>query len=280
MGTHRTRTLSRNSKSRGFTLIEISVAMVISTMLVIFLVNLTLQATRLANKSDSNVNVFAKERRAFSSIVQDITRADMVLVQGKSPAGVNWGTDGTSTLVLRIPRTGGNFDYVIYRREAQAGVTGPNVLRLYQGTITGGVMSNSRLVDTVAENVRSFSLEYGAIDTFWGDWWTKSYTLRTLPLSPTTNFPITAVVGGSDRLADGYATRNGQIINITYAMKGGVTMDVSYPISPNITANSDGGNAASSVMVKLEVEPVWKDARQADRSKIIVLKSIASLRNR
>lgn len=274
---------------RGFTLVEMLVAVVVLAVVTITLLTFLVHSGRLAARNQNQATTTAKVRQSLERIVSDIEASDLVLKQYPPTGSPSIISDSGTGLILRQPRFDTNgqlladtFDVVIYRLVKPAKDNVPGSLKRYVGTITNGVASDALLDRIVLDNVIAMELGYTSCQQFAAAAGQDTFTLTENAYDPKTPCapPAQALVNGTDLLATGEATINKDSLVLKAPLAAASTIDLTMPINPSSTSMT--GGATGTTMVTISVTPLttWKTAAMTDAGQETTIMTSAYLRNR
>lgn len=247
---------------------------------------ITLGATRIARNVDTGTGIFSEARQGFELLNDDIQRSSGILTQFPPTGAATHSSNGTNTIILRIPRlnaqgdaVAGSWDIVIYRLVPVTGETGPFHLERLRASLVGGAPTPVIREQVVARSIANMSFRYIATDTFWGNSTAREFTLRLTPDANTPEHRNTIMVGGRDRASDGNATFVGNRVRFTFPPRNGVAVDVIYNADPAVRIGVDGLNAANSVHTVMRIRTRGNNASHVVSGRTVELSSRAIVRN-
>lgn len=272
---------------RGSSLVEIMVGLLIMSFALALVGNATIQSAQQMSKNQSVVDTATQARQTLAKMTGDINFADMCLAQ-YPPNGVSqFVADKTSTVIIRQPNFDGNGDpvagsytVVIYRLEdANASEIGPKVVKRYKGQITNGTATQAILDKVLLTNVQAAHFTFTVDELFHGNNSAQTFTLVGTPTGNDTYFTQHVYTGGIDELPAGHATISGNNVNFDQIVANGIPVDVEYQVDPSQIVNTDGGNYASHLAIRLRILPQWRQADQSVKTRSVVLDASAQLGN-
>ena len=270
------------------TLIEIMVSCALMGMLVYITVEANVLASRSFQRISDASSSASTGRVGFDRLLEDIRNADAHLFQYPTVGTIYAKSDRTSTIILRSKRfdvngdvINGQYDVKIYRLEAVTGGDGPYVLKRYLASVLNPSQPPKPTLDkVVATRVKSLDIRTAATEVFYGDQSTKSFTLIGLPYGSDSLITESVLVGGVNRLLDGYASLSSKKITFIKAPNSAVPIDVTYQVKPDESFQADGSTIANFVVLKMVVQAQWKTATSVVQNRDITLSSRVMLLNR
>lgn len=281
-------------KQRGFSLLELSVTISLTVLLLFILMGFALQSSRQVRKVDArNTSVF-DTRLGFEKLTLDIKMADAVL--SRYPRGGNaFATSSTAdTIILRIPRSDnqGNvlpneWDVVIYRlvpnnnnvTRTNGDLVAAGVLERWTASMTATTDSTPVRAETIGRTITSLNFEYGGIDRLEGNGSTRNFGLEAIPQSNGNEFVQSVLVNGREWLGT-MASFNNDRVAFTWAPRGGTLIDVLYPTNVGTSLDAFRRTAVDQVSVSVRFRTKWSNARNQERENMGEFQSNIVLLNR
>lgn len=266
-------------KRGGFTLVETIMAVMLTALAVLLVVNSMVSSSRFARNVNNNVSSSIQCRKGLEMITSDIRAAESIMVQFPTWSGT-YRSNTTDTIVMRIPNgglvTSPNYNVIVYQWTAATGAKAPGVVKRYIGTMNGGAETAPVLDREVAFGVTCL-FEYWAVQAELANGTQSAWALPPGSIAGSEN--PQAIVAGADRVAAGTAAFAGGTATFTPRPAAGSQMTFLYPI--NVTS-SPGGQLSYTGSVKVSLTPTYEDrnANSTITNKTQPVTTMVVLRNR
>jgi type II secretory pathway pseudopilin PulG len=255
-----------NHKKRGFSLVEVMVGTGVMVMFLLIIAEGSGIAATFFNRTRAETVLVNDFRRGFELMVNDIRESQGVLVQYPTSTPT-FSSSESDTIILRMPKFTDTNELVntsaqvkIYRIESKTGADGPFVLKLYTANINNYADGDVTDRGILVKNVVSSKFAYVTNEYRFGDYWTKAFSLAGTPvINSQTVTSTSAIVGGVNRLTDGWALIDDRTLRFELAPKSGVPIDISYHVSPDEDSGTLGLNPANMVEVRMTIRAASKD---------------------
>lgn len=275
-------------RKSGFTLIQTLVAGGLAVMVTFLLAQTSLFSSYTFEKLQNQGASVNKSRGAFEKMVWDIRNGDRLLAKYPTTGTAVFNASDDNCIIIRQPKYDASqepiadqFNIVIYRVDtATVASEGPRVVRRFRATINGTTQSTAISEGIVIPNLQSRTITTSINQTFYGDQSTKEYWLLSTPLAPTAEVKNEVLIGGVNRLNDGWATLSGTKITLDKALNYGVVADATYHSNPATSIDLSGDNGGTSVFLRITVRPQWKVQGGGTKTKDVTYTSRPTLMNR
>lgn len=276
----------RPKSRRGMTLVETMFVMGIVMVVLVLLAQTGSMAASAAQKQMRTADSLAGSRKSLEKIFQSVKVADMVLAAYPSTSSV-FQSNELSTLVLRIPRCtsdgdliAGSYDVAIFQAVSNGAPTYTKSLKRYSATILDGIETDPVFQETLATNLSDCSFGFVTEEQFFGNPYVDTFDLLATPIGSSSVVKERIMVNGADRVQDGKASFVGKSVKTYKPLNWGVPMDVTYRINPQEVVNPSGGNAATSLILRLKVKTAWTGQNGTNGMRDVVYDSRLTLLNR
>ena len=301
------RALQGRRRIRGFTLIELTLALLILAIVFGLLIQFFLTSSRSAVNVRSSVGVQVGAQYGTDLLSQDINGADLCLASYANGA-TTYAASTTGTLILRTPglNSAGTAivanveDHIIYQLlpTAVGAANGPYMLNrtVVPGTGSSRTAVNNQVITT---NVTSASFTYIAAQT------QTQNALGTLKIfllidgavyaTPLGSTSVQqAIVAGVDQCSGSSSCYSGTTLTLSSATAANAPLDLRFSVDPTLTvsipllsgcgvtcATGETANFAKEVMVTLTVKAETGTGNSLSQSAPnTTLTTTASLRNK
>lgn len=275
-------------RKSGFTLIQTLVAAGLGMMVTFLLAQTSLFSSYTFEKLQNQGYSVNKARGAFEKLVWDVRNGDKLLSKYPTTGTAVFNASDDNCIIIRQPKYDASnepllnqFNVIIYRVDTTSvAAQGPRVIRRFRATINGSTQSTAIADGIVIPNVQSRTFTTAINQTFYGDQTTREYWLFSVPLAETAEVKNEVLIGGVDRLDDGWATLSGTKVTLDKAMNYGVVADATYHANPATSIDLSGDNGGTSVFLRITVRPQWKTQGRATKTKDVTYTSRPALMNR
>jgi hypothetical protein len=275
-------------RKSGFTLIQTLVAGGLAMMVTFLLAQTSLFSSYTFEKLQNQGFSVNKSRGAFEKLVWDVRNGDRLLAKYPTSGTAVFNASDDNCIIIRQPKydasnepIANQFRVIIYRVDSTSVAgQGPRVLRRFQAQINGSTQSTAISEGIVIPNIQSRTITTAINQTFYGDQSTKEYWLLSTPMSPTAEIKNEVLIGGVNRLDDGWASLSGNKITLDKALNYGVVCDATYHSNPATSIDLSGDNGGTSVFLRITVRPQWKTQGGRTKTKDVTYTSRPSLMNR
>jgi prepilin-type N-terminal cleavage/methylation domain-containing protein len=266
-------------KRRGFTMVETMSAVVVAGIVTFIVAQTSTMSARGFDKV-SRIGSSADEgRRAMDVIVKDLRGAASALAKYPTTGVAAFTAEDDKTVILRLQKFDtaneplpDQYKIVIYKLEAAPVESeGPFVIKRYTASKSGANDSTAVLDKVVCRNIGSMTFEFTNTETFTGNNSTDEFWFSDLPAANTANSKITVMVGGEDRVLDGYATLLPKRFRFAKPPSYGTVVDATYHVNPANFWDASASNTADAAFIKLVIRPRWKSDASVTKTRDITL---------
>lgn len=258
-------------RRRGFTLIEMMFVIAFFCLVVGFMGNAMVQATRVQNITGAQYDMQRQGRHDVDVMIDDIHDSQLVL-SSYTYNSVVYSSSTNGTLVLQAPSYDasgnalGSNDFIIYHL---SGTSAPYTLKRIVVPAAGSARVAVNDV-AVASNVLSLTFTYKADQGIVGDGVTKVFTLTAFPSG------VPAVVYNGSSLVAGaaYSFTAPQTVTFTSAPAGPDAVDIISPVDPAVSPSQ-----VTTVSVDLLLRNVSSAFQDAAKTQSVEITSKTGLRN-
>lgn len=274
-------------RTRGITLFEGIVATALTVVITFIAIEAGLSASQSIAKVSNTAKVSGDGRNAFQKILMCSRTANGCMTRYPTTGKVTFAANKDRTLIFRNPQfdangdpISGKFQVDIFTLESATGENAPSQIRHFQGTIDNGQESSLANRGVIATRVKSFTYRTVANEVFYGNRSTKTFRLVARPITADGLAPEQVLVGGTNRLLDGWATRSGDKVTFKLAPENQVPIDVSYQVDPTVASGADRINVANVLALQIVYSPRTKNRSYRELGADLKLESRVMLMNR
>ncbi len=272
---------------RGITLVEGIVATALTVVITLIAIEAGLSASQSIAKVGNTAKISGDGRNAFQKILMCSRTSNGFMTRYPTTGRAAYAANRDRTLILRNPQFDSNGDPIagrflvdIFTLEAATGDSAPNQIRHFQATINNGTESSVLNRGVIATRVKSFTYRTVANEVFFGNRSTLTFRLVARPITADALAPEQVLVGGTNRLLDGWATRTGDRVTFKLAPENQVPIDVTYQVDPTVSAASDRINVANVLALQIVYSPRTKNRSYRELGADLKLESRVMLMNR
>lgn len=272
-----------NRSRCGFTLTEVLIGAMFTTMMLGLLFSVTQQALRLATKVDRHSSMSLAAKTSMERIVSDTARADSVLTK-YPPTSPQFTSSDLNTIVLRLPKFTadgvavlGEYEVVAYQLETNA--DGTKDLVRYVANVSGANTPAAVKDRVVGKNVATFAMSYSATQEFVSNGSQSTWGLRGNAIAEDAYSPNQIMINGVNWAQQGFGKFGASNISFERAPKANALIDVAYRIAPEVSINSWGANAANIVNYRLVLNASWGTADHKKASQPLELNTRVEMKN-
>lgn len=268
---------------QAFTLTEVLIGAMFTTMMLGLLFSVSQQALRLANKVDRQSSMTLAAKSSMERLVSDTSRADSILTK-YPPTNPQFNTADQNTIVLRLPKFNdkgqallGEYEIVIYQLEATP--DGTFDLVRYVAPMVGTNCPAAVKDRIVGKNIESLSMSYSATQEFVTNGSQSTWGLRGNAIAPDAYSPNQIMINGVNWAEQGFGRFGTNTISFERAPKANALIDVAYRVAPDVMVNSWGANAANIVNYRLALRAEWGNANHKKASQPLEINTRVELKN-
>ncbi len=272
---------------RGMTLVEGIVATALTVVITLIAIEAGLGASQSIARVSTTSKIAGDGRNAFQKILMCARTANGLLTRYPSTGKAAFAANKDRTLILRNPVFNAQgepipnrFQVDIFVLETATGDQSPNAIRHYQAQVDNGTESATANRGIIATRVNRLTYRAVANEVFFGNRTTLTFRLVTRPVTADSLAPEQVLVGGTNRLLDGWATRSGDKVTFKLAPENQVPIDVTYQVDPTVSSSTDRVNVANVLALQIVYSPRAKNRSYRELGADLKLESRVMLMNR
>lgn len=269
------------------TLVEGIVATALTVVITLIAIEAGLGASQSIARVSTTSKIAGDGRNAFQKILMCARTANGLLTRYPSTGKAAFAANKDRSLILRNPVFNpqgepipNRFQVDIFVLETATGDQSPHAIRHYQASVDNGTESATADRGIIATRVNRMTYRAVANEVFFGNRTTLTFRLVTRPVTADSLAPEQVLVGGTNRLLDGWATRSGDKVTFKLAPERQVPIDVTYQVDPTVSSATDRVNVANVLALQIVYSPRAKNRSYRELGADLKLESRVMLMNR